>query len=208
MERARQLVSAILAGMLISMGGTVFLSQSNPVVGSFLFAIGLYTIVVFQLHLFTGKIGYTPFQKPIYIIELAITWFGNLLGTGLTALMVRNSRIGGPLVEKVMGVADVKLADNFLSIFLLAVFCGMLMFIAVDCYRNVQGSTLRFIGVFITVLVFILSGFEHVVANMYYFSLAGAWSAHCVMSIIVMTLGNAVGGMLIPLYLKIFKVRV
>ena len=188
MERARQLVSAILAGMLISMGGTVFLSQSNPVVGSFLFAIGLYTIVVFQLHLFTGKIGYTPFQKPIYIIELAITWFGNLLGTGLTALMVRNSRIGGPLVEKVMGVADVKLADNFLSIFLLAVFCGMLMFIAVDCYRNVQGSTLRFIGVFIPVMVFILSGFEHVVANMYYFSLAGAWSAHCVMSIIVMTL--------------------
>ena len=208
MERARQLVSAILAGMLISMGGTVYLSQSNPVVGSFLFAIGLYTIVVFQLHLFTGKIGYTPFQKPIYIIELAITWFGNLLGTGLTALMVKNSRIGGPLVEKVMGVADVKLADNFLSIFLLAVFCGMLMFIAVDCYRNVQGSTLRFIGVFIPVMVFILSGFEHVVANMYYFSLAGAWSAHCVMSIIVMTLGNAVGGMLIPLYLKIFKVRV
>lgn len=208
MERARQLVSAILAGMLISMGGTVFLSQSNPVVGSFLFAIGLYTIVVFQLHLFTGKIGYTPFQKPIYIIELAITWFGNLLGTGLTALMVRNSRIGGPLVEKVMGVADVKLADNFLSIFLLAIFCGMLMFIAVDCYRNVQGSTLRFIGVFVPVMVFILSGFEHVVANMYYFSLAGAWSAHCVMSIIVMTLGNAVGGMLIPLYLKIFKVRV
>lgn len=208
MERARQLVSAILAGMLISMGGTVYLSQSNPVVGSFLFAIGLYTIVVFQLHLFTGKIGYTPFQKPIYIIELAITWFGNLLGTGLTALMVKNSRIGGPLVEKVMGVADVKLADNFLSIFLLAIFCGMLMFIAVDCYRNVQGSTLRFIGVFIPVMVFILSGFEHVVANMYYFSLAGAWSAHCVMSIIVMTLGNAVGGMLIPLYLKIFKVRV
>ena len=208
MERARQLVSAIIAGMLIGMGGTVYLSQSNPVIGSFLFAIGLYTIVAFQLHLFTGKIGYTPFQKPVYVIELAITWFGNLLGTGLTALMVKNSRIGAPLVEKVIGIADVKLADNFLSIFLLAIFCGMLMFIAVDCYRNVQGSTLRFIGVFVPVMVFILSGFEHVIANMYYFSLAGAWSAHCVMSIIVMTLGNAVGGMLIPLYLKIFKIRV
>ncbi len=208
MERARQLVSAILAGMLIGMGGTVYLSQSNPVVGSFLFAIGLYTIVAFQLHLFTGKIGYTPFQKPIYIIELVITWFGNLLGTGLTALMVKNSRIGAPLVEKVLGVAQTKLSDNFLSILLLAIFCGMLMFIAVDCYRNVQGSTLKFIGVFVPVMVFILSGFEHVIANMYYFSLAGAWSAHCVMSIIVMTIGNAVGGMLIPMYLKIFKLRV
>ena len=47
MERVRQFFSAILAGMLIGMGGTVFLSQSNPVVGSFLFAIGLFTIVVF-----------------------------------------------------------------------------------------------------------------------------------------------------------------
>ena len=173
MERARQLVSAIIAGMLIGMGGTVYLSQSNPVVGSFLFAIGLFTIVAFQLHLYTGKVGYVPFQQPVYFIELAITWFGNLIGTGLTALMVKNSRIYGGLAEKVAGIAEIKLADNFLSIFLLAIFCGMLMFIAVDCYRNVQGSTLRFVGVFVPVMVFILSGFEHVIANMFYFSLAG-----------------------------------
>lgn len=207
MERVRQFFSAILAGMLIGMGGTVFLSQSNPVVGSFLFAIGLFTIVVFQLHLFTGKVGYTPFQKPVYLIELAITWLGNLVGTGITACMVRNSRIYEGMAERVAGIAEVKLADNFLSLFLLAIFCGMLMFIAVDCFRNVQGSTLRFIGVFIPVMVFILSGFEHVIANMFYFSLAGAWSAHCLVAIIVMTLGNAVGGMLIPVYLKVFKIR-
>lgn len=207
MERVRQFFSAILAGMLIGMGGTVFLSQSNPVVGSFLFAIGLFTIVVFQLHLFTGKVGYTPFQKPVYLIELAITWLGNLVGTGITACMVRNSRIYEGMAERVADIAEVKLADNFLSLFLLAIFCGMLMFIAVDCFRNVQGSTLRFIGVFIPVMVFILSGFEHVIANMFYFSLAGAWSAHCLAAIILMTLGNAVGGMLIPVYLKIFKIR-
>lgn len=207
MESVRQFFSAILAGMLIGMGGTVYLSQSNPVVGSFLFAIGLFTIVVFQLHLFTGKVGYTPFQKPMYLIELSITWLGNLVGTGITAFMVKNSRIYEGMAERVTGIAEVKLADNFLSIFLLAIFCGMLMFIAVDCFRNVQGSTLRFIGVFVPVMVFILSGFEHVIANMFYFSLAGAWSAHCLASIIVMTLGNAVGGMLIPVYLKVFKIR-
>ena len=207
MERVRQFFSAILAGMLIGMGGTVYLSQSNPVVGSFLFAIGLFTIVVFQLHLFTGKVGYTPFQKPVYLIELAVTWLGNLVGTGITACMVRNSRIYAGMAEKVAGIVDTKLADGFLSIFLLAVFCGMLMFIAVDCFRNVQGSTLRFVGVFVPVMVFILSGFEHVIANMFYFSLAGVWSGHCLASILVMTLGNAVGGMLIPVYLKVFQIR-
>lgn len=207
MERTRQFVSAVIAGMLIGMGGTVYLSQSNAVVGSFLFSIGLYTILVFQLHLYTGKIGYTPFQKPVYVIELLITWFGNLVGTGLVALMVRNTRIFMGIEARVSQIAATKLSDGLPSIFILAIFCGMLMFIAVDCYRNVQGSTLRFAGVFMPVMVFILSGFEHVIANMFYFSLASAWDVHCCIAILVMTLGNAVGGMLIPMYQKVFKLR-
>ncbi|MBR4015932.1 MAG: formate/nitrite transporter family protein [Anaerotignum sp.] len=207
MERVRQFISAILAGMLIGMGGTVYLSQSNPVVGSFLFAIGLFTIVAFGLHLFTGKIGYLPFQSPIYLLELGITWLGNLIGTFLTATMVQNSRIYEGMAEKVDNITAIKLNDNFLSIFLLAIFCGMLMFIAVDIFKTQQGSTLRFIGIFVPVMVFILSGFEHVIANMFYFSLAKSWSAHCLAAVVVMTLGNSVGGMLIPLYLKLFKQR-
>lgn len=208
MERGKQFVSAVLAGMMIGMGGTVYLSQSNPVVGSFLFAVGLLTVVVFQLHLYTGKIGYLPFQKPVYLIELLVTWLGNLAGTFITATMVRNSRIFEGMAERAAQIAAVKLNDSFLSIFLLAVFCGMLMFIAVDCFKTQKGcSTLQFIGVFVPVMVFILSGFEHVIANMFYFCLSAAWSRHCFASVIIMTLGNSVGGMLIPLYLKSFKLR-
>ena len=179
MEKGRQFVSAVLAGMMIGMGGTVYLSQTNSVVGSFLFAVGLFTVVVFQLHLFTGKIGYLPFQNLTYLTELLITWIGNLVGTFLTATMVRNSRIYEGMAERVEQIAAVKLNDDFLSIFLLAIFCGMLMFIAVDCFKTQKGSTLQFIGVFVPVMVFILSGFEHVIANMFYFSLSASWSGHC-----------------------------
>ncbi len=207
MEKGRQFVSAVLAGMMIGMGGTVYLSQTNSVVGSFLFAVGLFTVVVFQLHLFTGKIGYLPSQNLTYLTELLITWIGNLVGTFLTATMVRNSRIYEGMAERVEQIAAVKLNDDFLSIFLLAIFCGMLMFIAVDCFKTQKGSTLQFIGVFVPVMVFILSGFEHVIANMFYFSLSASWSGHCFASVLVMTLGNSIGGMLIPLYLKYFKLR-
>lgn len=207
MEKGRQFVSAVLAGMMIGMGGTVYLSQTNSVVGSFLFAVGLFTVVVFQLHLFTGKIGYLPFQNLTYLTELLITWIGNLVGTFLTATMVRSSRIYEGMAERVEQIAAVKLNDDFLSIFLLAIFCGMLMFIAVDCFKTQKGSTLQFIGVFVPVMVFILSGFEHVIANMFYFSLSASWSGHCFASVLVMTLGNSIGGMLIPLYLKYFKLR-
>ena len=136
MEKGRQFVSAVLAGLMICMGGTVYLSQTNSVVGSFLFAVGLFTVVVFQLHLFTGKIGYLPFQNLTYLTELLITWIGNLVGTFLTATMVRNSRIYEGMAERVEQIAAVKLNDDFLSIFLLAIFCGMLMFIAVDCFKT------------------------------------------------------------------------
>ena len=204
MEKLRQFLSAIIAGILIGMGGTVYLAQENSVVGSFLFAVGLFTIVIFQLHLFTGKIGYLPFQKPNYLIELAITWLGNLVGTFVCATMVRNSRIGDGLMDKVEGIVEVKLSDSFLSLFLLAIFCGFLMFIAVDTFKKQSGSTVKVIAIFVPVMVFILSGFEHVIADMYYFSLAQSWSGHCLMAVVVMTLGNSVGGMLIPIYQKFF----
>lgn len=207
MIRIQQFVSAILAGFMIGMGGTVYLSQSNPIVGSFLFAIGLFTVIAFQLQLYTGRIGYLPFQKPEYCIELIITWLGNLAGTFLIAQMVRHTRLFAGYMERVEGIVALKLNDTLLSIFILSIFCGMLMFIAIDVYRNMQGSTLKFIAIFVPVMVFILSGFEHVVANMYYFSLANVWSAKVGIYLLVMTLGNSVGGMLIPLFLKYFKLR-
>ncbi|WMI82281.1 formate/nitrite transporter family protein [Anaerotignum sp. MB30-C6] len=207
MEKARQLISAIIAGMFIGMGGTVFLSLQNPVIGSFLFAIGLFTIVGFRLQLFTGRIGYLIFEKPVYFIELGITWLGNLIGTYVMAWLVQHTRIYQGISERVAEISRLKLEDNLLSIFILAFFCGVLMFIAIDLYRNLEGSMLKAIAIFIPVVVFILSGFEHVIANMFYFSLANAWDGHCLFYIVIMTLGNSLGGLLIPAYLKLFRLR-
>lgn len=47
-------LSAILAGMVIGFGGTVFLSVENTVIGSLFFTIGLFVVCTRGLHLFTG----------------------------------------------------------------------------------------------------------------------------------------------------------
>ena len=207
MEQARQFFSAMIAGVMIGVGGTVFLVQQNPVVGSFLFTICLFTVAVFQLQLYTGKIGYLPFQKPIYILELLITWIGNLAGTFLVAMMVRNSRIYESVAEKANGIVLLKLQDDFFSLFFLGIFCGLLMFLAIDTFRTQNGSTTKMIALFLPVMVFILAGFEHVIANMFYFSLTNTWSIHGWLVVLVVTIGNSVGGMMIPFYLKIFHLR-
>jgi len=204
MERLRQFIYGIIAGVCIAIGGTVFLSSENSVVGAFLFSIGLLSILFFRFQLYTGKIGYIVVNKPSYVIELILTWTGNFAGTFLAAVLIRNTRIFDKL-EKVYAVAEIKLNDDILSIFILSVFCGILMFIAVDIFNNAKEGAVKIIGVLFPVVVFILSGFEHCVANMFYFCLAGLFNINALFCIIIMTFGNSLGGIVIPLSKKILS---
>ena len=191
------LLKAILAGILIGIGGTVYLSAENKVVGSLMFAVGLFTICYFSLNLFTGKIGYLLINKPNYLIDLGIIWTGNLIGTGIVGLTIPLTR-QIQLVEKAKAVCDTKVNDSLLSIFILAIFCGMLMYIAVETFKTSRDKPIYgCIAVFTCVSVFILCGFEHCIADMFYFILAGCYSNEKTMTILMCaTFGNTVGAVL------------
>ena len=112
------------AGLAISIGGTVYLSVEQPVVGSVLFAVGLYAIVLNGLYLYTGKVGYLVEQEkpaPSLMLLLA-TWIGNLLGTAAGAALILQTRVGSGLRERVQGICQTKLGDDPFSILILAVF--------------------------------------------------------------------------------------
>ena len=96
-------------------------------------------------------------------------------------------------------MCQTKLDDSLLSIFILSVLCNILMFIAVDGFKNNPHEIGKYIGIFLGVTVFILCGFEHCVANMFYFSAANVWGGRALLYMLVMTLGNACGGVIIPL---------
>ncbi len=198
------LLRAALTGIAIGIGGTVYLSCENKTAGAFLFGTGLFTVLTFGFFLFTGKVGYAVENKPPYLIDLAVIWLGNLIGAFLIGELVLFTRIGGNISEKAKALCDVKLADGLPSIFILSFFCGMLMFIAADGYKNIKNPVGQMLAVFLPVMTFILSGFEHCVANMYYFSAAEAWSGKAWIYMAVMSLGNAAGGILIPLCRKGF----
>ena len=198
------LLRAFLTGILIAIGGAVNLSCDNRYIGAFLFGTGLFTILTFGLALYTGKVGYAVENKPSYLIDLVVIWVGNFLGTLFTGIVLNLTRIGAAMSEKAAGLCDTKLADSPLSIFILAFFCGMLMFIAADGYNNLTNPLAQMLAIFLPVMVFILSGFEHCVANMFYFSVAGMWNGDSALSMLIMTLGNSVGGIFIPLLRKGF----
>ena len=78
------------------------------------------------------------------------------------------------------------------------------MFTAVDAFKNEKlPAVCRPVMVFLCVMVFILSGFEHCIANMYYFSAADMWNGQTLLLILLMTLGNSIGGNLFAALVKL-----
>lgn len=196
MKKMRVFTSSILAGMCIAIGGTAFLSLDNKPLGALFFTMGLFSICTFELHLFTGKVCYVFEKDKDYVLTLPVIWLGNLAGTWVTAQAERCTRIGMALAERAVELCRDKLEDSVVSIFLLAVFCNILIYIAVEGFRRNPHELGKYLSLFFGVPVFILCGFEHCVANMYYFSIAGLWDGKALLYLLVMTFGNAIGGIL------------
>jgi len=205
---AKTFLNAVFAGLFIGIAGTVYLATPNAMLGSFLFAFGLMTILCYQFKLYTGAIGYLMTKKwsevPSYLLTLVLIWAGNLAGCFAVGTLVRASRTFPRIDGRVAGICAEKLADGAGSLLILSFFCGILMYVAVESFRREElAPVFRFASVFLCVAVFILCGFEHCIANMYYFSAAGAWSAPTLGAVLLMTLGNSLGGWLIPLADKV-----
>ena len=190
---------------MIAIGGTVFLSIENKVIGASLFSIGLFGVLIYNLNLYTGKIGYliTNFNLK-YIKELIITLIGNFIGACSVGFILRYTRIYDKIYEKSLILANTKLNDNILSIFILSIFCGLLMYYAVNGFKK-QTDFGKYLVVYLGVAVFTLCGFEHCIANMYYFSVADIWSLKTLGYTGIMVLGNSVGSFIIPLCNLVIK---
>ena len=195
-------VLAVCAGMCIGVGGTVYLMCTSKLLGAVLFSIGLLTILVFGLKLFTGMSGYLwgEQNKLKYIITLFVVWVGNFIGTAITGFAVRNTRLASVIVPAAQAVVNTKLEDSWYSLILLGVFCGLLMYIGVDCFKKSQDklSTLSTLMPIICVTTFIIAGFEHCIADMFYCMAAGL-TVESVWVILCVTIGNVVGSFILPM---------
>lgn len=193
-DSVKAFIRSILAGMMIGIGGTVYISCDNRYVGSFLFALGLLVIIIFKLDLFTGKVGYLVYRKTT-VPRLILVWLGNLIGAVSTGMVLYLTRLYPVLSEKAKTMCEVKVNDSYLSVLILGFFCGMLMFIAVDGYKSASGDSTRTVIIFLPVIVFILCGFEHCVADMYYVAIAGEYTLNSLIFLLIVTVGNTIGAL-------------
>ena len=191
-------MSAVLAGACIAFGGVAFLSVENSVLGALFFTAGLFCVCTFGLKLFTGKVCYVFKNGRGYALELPVVWLGNFAGTMIVAALVRLSRIAA-ISARAAEMCAVKLGDTLPSLFILGIMCNIFIYIAVEGFNEGRGELGKYLALFFGVTVFILCSYEHCVADMFYFSAAGMWSGKAFGRIVIITLGNAVGGVLFPL---------
>lgn len=202
-------VSAVLAGICIGLGGAVYLSLKDAfpggtVVGALLFTVGLFTICTKGFHLFTGKVCALFDNKPAYLLELLTVWVGNFIGGGLVALLFSLTRVSA-LQTAAASLVEIKMTDSLPSLFVLGLLCNIFIYIAVSGYQKIPHEIGKYLALFLGVAVFILCGTEHSVADMFYWSLSGRLLTDPLGSLwrlLVITAGNAVGGVLFPLLEK------
>lgn len=199
----KDFVLAILAGICISIGAIAFLSCKNNIVGAIFFSVGLFTILTFEFNLFTGKVCYIFNNKPSYLVKVVVIFLGNFVGTNLSALLLNFTRLSS-LRERCSGMVETKLGDNLWGLFILAIFCNILIYIAVEGFKSKNMLT-QYLSLFFGVSVFVICGFEHSIADMFYFAFARSYTGKTFLALLVISLGNIVGGTLIELIKKLFN---
>ena len=171
------LLKSIMAGIAIALGCCLYLLAPNPIIGSVLFACGLLCVRIYQLNLFTGKVQYMPTNEyPITYYPLVL--LGNLIGVFIVACLTFELTR-----EAAIPLATAKAAQPFLTALWKGIGCGMLMSLAT--YKE---SPLWMC--LICVPAFILTGFNHCIADAYY-ALAGL---NIGISFIATIIGNIIGG--------------
>lgn len=189
---------AVSAGIMIAIGGSVFLACDNKYVGAVLFSVALLCICYLGYYLFTGKIGYLAkdFSKS-NILNLATGLAVNLIITFLLGMLISFALPN--LAEKAYTICTAKLEQSFLITFVRAVFCGVLMYTAVEIFKEKKTP----LGIIFCIPVFILCGFEHSVADMFYFGASGIFNAKILTFELAAVLGNTVGSLVLALLSKI-----
>lgn len=179
-------IKALVTGMVVSIAGTVYLSTDEKLVGAVLFSFALMMVVKLGVPLFTGMIGYINKET---FVETFVVLAGNFTGIYLYTRVIQFTRIYEAIVSKSDAIVAAKLSDTNISVFILAAFCGAIMFMAVETYKRSRSE----LAIVLCVVVFIFCSFEHCVANFFFLALSNKIE---LVKLGLMIAGNAAGSII------------
>lgn len=233
----KMIVLGILAGMFIGFGAIGFQIATATIggnlgkfVGAFLFPTGLALVLLAGSELFTGNclLVIPLLEKEASISGVLKNWLfvylGNFIGSTLLAFLLvyghTPSAMDGALMNTMMSTATAKVAISAGDAIFRGVLCNIMVCLAVWMSFAAKTAGGKIASLYLPIVVFVLAGFEHSVANMYYIMAGifcnGVYSvgeasvnvgSMLVNNLLPVTVGNIIGGGLVGvtywfLYLK------
>lgn len=208
------IVKSVLAGAFIAIGGIASITVSaidSPlakIFGGLVFPIGLILIICFGMELFTGDILMIPangdnIKKTLGF--LIAVWIGNFIGAEIVAALFSQIITDPAIREKAIAIAEYKVNMDPCAILFSAMFCNILVCSAVLLAKSAQSLVGKMVGAAFPVFIFVICGFEHCVANMFYLPLGifckgsvdNEFFLLCLKELVIATLGNVVGGLIL-----------
>ncbi|BCR35414.1 formate/nitrite transporter family protein [Mariniplasma anaerobium] len=192
------LMLALFSGILVGIGGILYVSSSNKIIGGVLFSFALLLIVSRGYYLFTGKVGYLLPYKKGNLKLIGLTLLGNTVGISLISALFLLSGKNNALLNAQYIFAG-KLAQSWLETLVLAIFCGFMMYLAVDSYDKIKNQIASVFVVIFAVVIFIVAGFEHSIADMSYLVLSKTFTFESLLFIGIVIIGNLIGAVALNL---------
>lgn len=208
----------VLAGAFIALGAFMHSLVASDaslgfaasrLLGGLVFSLGLLMVTVAGAELFTGnnllvmawaagRIGTRDVLR-----NWAVACVSNAVGAAAVALLVaaagRGALNDGAVMGAVLKIATAKAELPLLQAFFSGVLCNVLVCMAVWMAMAGRSVTDKVLAVVFPVTAFVAAGFEHSIANLYYFALAALWgapldAAAVALRLAVVIAGNIVGG--------------
>lgn len=232
----KMLILGILAGMFIALGSAATNTSAHSLtdvstirtICGLLFPGGLSLVILLGGELFTGNslICISLLEKKTSLSAMLTNWtlvyVGNFIGSIIVAFACAKfgqmNYSGGGLAVFTMKLAITKSTLPFMNALVLGIFCNVLVCLAVLASLAAKDVTGRILGTFLPIAFFVICGFEHCVANMYYIpagifaSQVPAYAAEAakagvdlsmlgwgglIRNLIPVTVGNIIGGVLV-----------
>lgn len=222
---SRVIILSILAGFYVSIGGVLSITVSfgfpgitaeNPALQKLLsgavFPIGLMFVVLAGANLFTGNTAvYVPpiLNKKLTVRALTKGWglvyIGNFIGAVAFAYFVgRLITIydSEPWLSSIIKYANYKVSLEWGDAFYRGIACNWLVCLAIYLSCMVKDTVAKIVSIWIPTMCFVVIGFEHSVANMFFIPLGILKGADITITqfllnnLLPVTIGNIIGGAL------------
>lgn len=212
----------ILAGIYISFGGitNILVTQTLGHIdvglakffGGVVFPVGLMMVVICGAELFTGNnlMTLAVLDKKVNTKKLfrnwIIVWVSNFIGSLFIVLLVYlGDLFTGDAITKTISMAEAKTSLSFMTVFIRGIMCNIIVVLSVWMVNASKDITSKIFSCWFPILIFVIGGYEHCVANMFLLPMAMVFGgnitiASLIGNLIPATLGNIVGGgIIIPI---------